>query len=465
MKKFKNIALAGLLALTAAGISLAADDGYIIRTDPSVIQSIAKQYGLTIKRELGRGSGTYLVGVPDNGTVQNLRMNPLVQGVQSNTKLGLPEGVVSQGPVQSNLKKDHQPLLAKPGVVSYLTQDAINQMNLRPAQAQYGMGAGQEVAVIDTWIDTKHPFLAGSIDTALAYNAHTGTTGVTAMQETSPFIDQETSPFIDQETSPFIDQETSPFIDSTGRTVILNQETSPFIDQETSPFIDQRILKSPYVGHGTMIAGLVHLVAPSARILPIVAVDWQTGYGSLADIIAGINYVANNTSAKIINMSFSVPASVVGTDDSGALATAIKNAQKKGVVFVASVSNSGKSAIVLPAGDDGVVGVGATDENNNQAAFSDFGTDVDIAAPGVNIVSTFPFAHFAESSGTSFSTAFVSGAAALVRGVSTKDVVCDLEAGAGSISGKIVNLPFGYGALDVKGAGQQASSNKACKVK
>ena len=82
---------------------------------------------------------------------------------------------------------------------------------------------------------------------------------------------------INQETSPFVDQETSPFVDSAGNYVV-NQETSPFVDQETSPFVDQET--SPFVdrippgfGHGTMVAGIVHLVAPNVRIVPIRAFD------------------------------------------------------------------------------------------------------------------------------------------------------------------------------------------------
>jgi subtilisin family serine protease len=451
MKTVKNLALAGLLALTFVSATFA-NDGFIIKTSPSAIGALASQYGLKVRSELGRGSGLYLVDVPDSGVLQNLRANPLVQTVQSNSKIGLPEGAVSAAPKQNNTKSAFGNLFKKPGYVSYQTQDAVKQINANQGQGMTGGGAGVTVAVIDTWIDPTHPALLGSVDFLHAYNAHSGNTGVQAMQETSPFIDQETSPFIDQETSPFIDQETSPFIDSTGSVVILNQETSPFIDQETSPFIDQRTLKSPYVGHGTMLAGLVHLVAPNAKILPIVAIDWQTGYGDLADIIKGIYYVADHTNAKVINMSFSVPAANLGASDAGALQTAINYAASKGIVCVASASNSGKNAAVVPATDGGVIGVGAVDGKDVKTAFSDYGPNVNIAAPGVGVISTFPFNHYAIQDGTSFSTALVSGAAAILKGMGAKnvsEVTVNLDKSADPVTSPV---PFGFGRLDVFGA-------------
>ena len=124
-----------------------------------------------------------------------------------------------------------------------------------------------------------------------AINDKPGPVGIN--QETSPFVDQETSPFVDSAGNYVVNQETSPFVD---------QETSPFVDQETSPFVDQI---PPGFGHGTMVAGIVHLVAPNVRIVPIRAFD-DNGSGTMADVIQSINWAVAN-GADVINMSFSAP--------------------------------------------------------------------------------------------------------------------------------------------------------------
>lgn len=474
----KQFALAGLLTLTFVGISLA-DDGYIIRTDPSVVTSLAKQFGLNVRRELGRGSGMYLVDVPP-AAVEALKAHPLVQGVQSNSRISLPEA--ASAPKQSNLKAAYAPFINQPGSVAYKTQSAVNQIGLTPAQAKYGSGnTGITVAVIDTWLDAKHPALSGVVNTALAYDALKGThsIGALALQETSPFIDQETSPFIDSATPPIVNQETSPFIDSTSSVVFLRQETSPFIDQETSPFIDSVKLKSPYVGHATMIGGFIHLIAPNVQIVPVIAVDALTGYGTMASIIDAINYVAGKPGsapiAQVINMSFSIDVAALQADDAAngtnnytLLQQAIANAVSKGVICVASVPNNGVLSNVAPAALPGVIGVGGVDRKNARASFSDYGPDVTLAAPGLDVISTFPFGKYALQSGDSFSTAFVSGAAALVRSVNPLNVAGNLESGADPVNPSSIpacsSNPtvkcFGYGALDVLGAIRLAGGQK-----
>src|SRR5438046_867648 len=116
------------------------------------------------------------------------------------------------------------------------------------------------LAVLDTGIDSLQPVLAGSLTSGwdFVHNAPGGREVADINQETTPILDQETTPILDQETTPILDG---------GSAIILTQETTPILDQETTPILDGK--KFPAYGHGTMVAGLIHLVAPDAKIMPI----------------------------------------------------------------------------------------------------------------------------------------------------------------------------------------------------
>lgn len=160
------------------------------------------------------------------------------------------------------------------------------------------------------------------------------------------------------------------------------------------------------VGHGTMVAGLVHLVAPGARILPIKVLD-SDGYGDAYTIAKGIRY-ATSRGAQVINLSLSSPV------DSHDIEEAIEHARERGIVIVASVANNGQRRDLFPASYHGVIAVTATDMNDHRAPFADYASYVDLCAPGVDVVGLLPDGRFGQASGTSFSAAMVSGAAALV---------------------------------------------------
>jgi subtilisin family serine protease len=483
MRTIKNIALAGLLALGITGTSFAADE-YIVRTKSGSIGILANRFGVEVK-DISNGNGVFLVRGARLGVVQALRAHPDVVSVQANTAVALPE-VVNAAAVKYPLVADPKnpgkvgtPLAriagtphvnvngmsgtALPSKYLYMAQPGIVKVKV-PADLLTGLpvkyGNGVRVAVIDTWVDASVTTLAGSIDN----NKKTGAYDCINNRPGGTGLNQETSPFIDQETSPFIDQETSPFIDSTG-TVVLNQETSPFIDQETSPFIDQET--SPFIdgaayGHGTMVAGLVHRIAPGATLVPIRAFH-NTGSGSMADVIQGIYYATDTAKVNVITMSFSSPSQ---SDD---LKTAIAYAQSKGVICVASVSNSSSGTLVYPAAEDGVIGIAATDYVDFKASFSDWGNDVALAAPGVDITSTYPRSadhrdHWAMASGTSFSTPIVAGTVALLKtlnwsGVNPDGAVNFLDKAADPILDPAYRKKLGAGRLDVSGSASAAKGN------
>lgn len=171
-------------------------------------------------------------------------------------------------------------------------------------------------------------------------------------------------------------------------------------------------------GHGTHVAGTIGAldnelgvigVAPQADIYAIKALD-QYGNGSYSDIISGIEWAIDNN-IDIINMS------IGGTTKSKTLETAVNNAYNAGILLVASAGNNGydkKGTITYPAAYDSVIAVGAVDENNTRAYFSSVGRQLELMAPGVNVLSTVPNNSYASYSGTSMASPHIAGSAALL---------------------------------------------------
>src|SRR5829696_3435878 len=220
------VARASLLVLLFAVQSFA-DDRWILRVHPSVVDSVAKQYGLRIEKKL-KDDGLYLVSLPKNGDagsmISALRSNAQVRHVESNADVHVPElaaGVNNSGHKVPVLRGG-TPSIAMGGApwVAYLNQPANSLLRIQDAHRQFGQGrADVVVAVIDTGIDYAHPVLAPVLNTWDGRNFITGSSDASVRQETTPFVDQETTPFVDG-----------------SGTIILNQETTPFVDQETTPF-------------------------------------------------------------------------------------------------------------------------------------------------------------------------------------------------------------------------------------
>jgi subtilisin family serine protease len=157
-----------------------------------------------------------------------------------------------------------------------------------------------------------------------------------------------------------------------------------------------------------MTTGLVHLVAPTAKILPLKAFT-SNGTGYLSNIVAALYYAVQHN-ANVVNMSFDLGSA------SPALNQAVSYANQKGVILVAAAGNESTSAPVYPAAlDSSVMGIASTSNSDTLSSFSNYGdTDVWIAAPGEYVMSTFPGGTYASASGTSFSSPLVAGSAALM---------------------------------------------------
>lgn len=167
-------------------------------------------------------------------------------------------------------------------------------------------------------------------------------------------------------------------------------------------------------GHGSHVAGIIGALNNTVGVVGVapgvdlyaVKVLGRNGSGYYSDIIEGIDWARTN-GMQVINMSFG------GSSDVQSLHDAVIAAHNAGVVLVAAAGNSGGS-VIFPAAYPEVIAVSATDANNAIASWSSRGPEVDIAAPGVNIYSTYKGTSYATLSGTSMATPHVVGTAALV---------------------------------------------------
>lgn len=221
---------------------------------------------------------------------------------------------------------------------------------------QLTLGTGTTVAVLDTGVWLTHPYFGA--DTLL------------------PGFD-------------FVDDDNIP-----------NDETIG-LDTDDDGLFDEA------AGHGTHVAGIVHTVAPGAKILPVRVLDSE-GRGDVFLIAEAILYAASH-GADIINLSLGT------TFASEVLEDAIQTAyDEHKTIIVSAAGNNNSSDRQYPAGfNNNVISVTSVNENKIKATDASYGCWVDVVAPGESIFSAFPETDYAWWSGTSMATPFVSGTLAL----------------------------------------------------
>lgn len=189
--------------------------------------------------------------------------------------------------------------------------------------------------------------------------------------------------------------------------------------------IDSRKSANDDNGHGTHVAGVAAALNNSIGVAGVgtnidlyaVKVLNRNGSGFLSDIIEGIDWAIQNK-IQVINMSLGTRSDIESFHD------AVIRAYNAGVVIVAAAGNDFGGAVNFPAAYPEAIAVSATDEFDNIAPFSSIGPEVDFAAPGVNIFSTYKGKAYRTLNGTSMASPHVAGTAALVLSVTEK---CDTD--------------------------------------
>ena len=220
-------------------------------------------------------------------------------------------------------------------------------------------------------------------------------------------------------------------------------------------------------GHGTVVAGAagaignsgigVAGVAWASSIMPLVVLD-SSGYGTIANVSAAISYAADH-GAKVINISLAF------NGPSSTLQNAVNYAWNKGLVIVAAAANASTTTPYYPAAYDKVVAVSATDQNDNRASFSNYGTWIEVAAPGVSIYTTAKGGGYSYGGGTSLSSPMVAGLASLVfslnPGLTNAQVVNLITSNTDDLGAAGFDANFGWGRINVGRTLQAAHSTPA----
>ena len=437
MRKFLQL----LLVCLVLGLPLTAQTSYILTASPSNVQTVVNQHGLTVVKELYDGTNCVMLVTSASadvaGTETEVESDLRVVGFEPEQRASLPELSSLTQPTLTQSTTSILDTLPGRTLVSffgstvpsnYTAQTATSIIRLGDARTATHLTGSGVVAIIDTGADPNHPALSAAL--VPGYDFTRDIAGFSELADLDPTVAAQ----LQQSTTSILDAQNTLVLNSA--VAILNQSTTSILDQSTTSILDSSLAE---FGHGTMTAGIVHLVAPTAKIMPLKAFR-ADGSSNLSDIIRAIYYGADN-GANVISMSFSMAQSSPG------LQAAIQYALGKNVTMIASSGNDGLKTLVYPASYGGVQGIGSSTNTDLRSAFSNYGSGVvTFAAPGEGVITTYPGGNYAAGWGTSFSTPMFAGAAALV-----------LQARPAAKPGDITNAlsktkqisDMGYGRIDL----------------
>lgn len=205
-------------------------------------------------------------------------------------------------------------------------------------------------------------------------------------------------------------------------------------------------------GHGTHVAGTVAAIdneigvigaSPTAYLYAVKVLN-RTGSGFLSDVIEGLQWCVNKE-MQVVNMSLGTSSDVQSFHD------AVIAVNEAGIIQVAAAGNASGGSVIYPAAYEEVIAVSATDKKDTIASFSSVGPEVELAAPGVDIPSTWKGGGYNTISGTSMAAPHVTGtvALAIAAGVGVANVRGTLQATADDLGAPDL---YGYGLVDAEEA-------------
>jgi subtilisin family serine protease len=439
--KLRITLLTALLVLLSA-IPARADNRIIVRSTLGLqgleqLLSVQQLCGVPLVQVctvLGLGdplNQLFLVITPLDPSVVTgiLRLLPGILDAELDQLISLLGGLnLAPSPPPSTLMSDRTPVPYYGTMVwnSYANQPAAQKVGVSTAQSQFSVVGSGIVADIDTGVDPNHPVLAPVLLPGYDFTRNqAGGSELTDFAGPAPQSCPSCPP------------------------ANVNQSSVAILDQSSVAILDQGGAQYAAFGHGTMVMGIIHLVAPKARLLPLKAFH-SDGTGSLADILHAIYYAVQN-GANVINMSFDF------TTSSAELASALEYASGSALVCASSAGNSGQKVIVYPAALQSVtMGVASTDINDARSSFSNYGNAIVwVAAPGEGIITTYPFGNYAAGWGTSFSAPFVAGTSALL--LNKQGTTNESQVAAAVAHAMPVGADMGNGRLDIVQALQTIS--------
>ncbi len=238
-------------------------------------------------------------------------------------------------------------------------------------------------------------------------------------------------------------------IDDDGNGYVDDYYGYDFVNEDSIPMDDN--------GHGTMVSGIIAATINNSvgiagiaqvKIMVLKVLD-ENGFGYESDLAEAIRYAVDN-GAKIISMSLG------GDEYVAALKNACDYARSKGAILIAAAGNDGSEGVEYPAAFKSVVAVGALDKNDKLASFSNYGEELELVAPGVDIFTTLPGNAYGYIDGTSASVPQVSGVASLILSVnpelSGEDVRKILRDSADDLGFKGKDVFYGYGKVNASRA-------------
>jgi subtilisin family serine protease len=420
--------LGGLLSTVGSTLSnlTSPQPGVIVRTNlgPAGLQNVCLLKGCTVVGNIDGNQNQVFLVKPVQGLLPNLLANVLnlVTGIidaEPDQTLVIPPNPTSQSTTNNPPPGlwDTTPVNYYGNTVTdgYVNQPATQIIHLAQAQSNFNVSGTGIVADIDTGVDPNHPAFQGVL--LRGYDFTRNQPGGSEMNDISL---------------------NAPPPCNSCPAAYVNQHTAAMLDQHTAAMLDG----SQYAafGHGTMVMGVIHLVAPTAKLMPLKAFN-ADGSGSLSNIIAAIYYAVQNH-ANVVNMSFDL------LQNSTELTDAINYANSNHVILVASSGNDGVQEMVYPAGFQGVMGVASTNNQDQRSSFSNYGNKIVwVAAPGEGVITAYPFGLYAAGWGTSFSSPFVAGTADLVLSMQSQDTQSQVSWGI--THAQFVGFNMGYGRLNV----------------